>query len=53
MKESAVYLPLHEHDTRHEVLYFIRYDTLLENATKVYRKMRQVFYYKINTFITK
>ena len=43
---------------RHEVLYLIHYDSLLQNATaillqnvtEVYYEMRQVFYYNLRQF---
>ena len=35
------------------VLYLIRYDRLLQYATEVYYKMRQVFYYKMRQFYYK
>ena len=33
------------------VLYLIRYDRLLQYATEVYYKMRQVFYYKMRQLL--
>ena len=33
--------------------YLIRYDSLLQNATEVYYKMRHAFYYKMRQFYYK
>ena len=48
-------------DTRHQVSYFIHYDSLLQNATaillqnatEIYYKIRQLFYYKMRQFYYK